>query len=416
VKGDRKAVEVWADWRQLPARRRVGELVVQVARRGEVYSFSYDDDWLKSGPKLLLDPALQHFRGPQFPEPQRGSFGIFLDSSPDRWGRVLMDRREALLARNEQRARRPLKEIDYLLGVHDTQRLGGLRFRLGDGPFLDDHVERTAPPITSLRALEQASLELERNGDELSPRFEEALRLLLVPGSSLGGARPKASVTDVDGTLWLAKFPSASDTHDVGAWEALVAELARGGGVDMAPARAVRLGQRHHTFLTKRFDRDGALRLHFSSAMTMTGHSDGEGGSYLELADFLVRHGAAPSVDLEQLWRRIVFSMCISHVDDHLRNHGFLLHDEGWRLAPAYDVNPIPFGDGHVLNIDMTSNAQDLDLAREVAPTFRVSGKRCEDIVAEVMTSVRRWRAEADRLGIPRAEQNQLANAFRLAG
>ena len=161
---------------------------------------------MKESPTLALDPSLQHFRGPQYPDAERPNFGLFLDSSPDRWGRVLMDRQEAVVARKAGRPPRPLLGVDDLLGVHDPQRLGGLRFRIGEGPFLDDDHERAAPPLTSLRALEQASLELEKTGNEDTTRYEEALALLLVPGSSLGGARPKASVTDVDGTLWLAKL------------------------------------------------------------------------------------------------------------------------------------------------------------------------------------------------------------------
>lgn len=410
---ERRNIEVWADWAELPTRTRVGELLVQTSRGKEIHSFTYEDDWLKSAP-IVLDPDLELLRGPQYPKPQRLSFGAFLDSSPDRWGRVLMDRREALVARKEKRAPRQLRSVDYLLGVHDTQRLGGLRFCVEGGPFLDDNEERTAPPITSLRALEQASLDLEREGDESSARFEEALRVLLVPGSSLGGARPKASVVDVDGSLWLAKFPSDGDTHDVGGWEEVAARLARAAGISMSPSRAVRMGHRHHTFLTQRFDRRLDLRLHFASAMTMTGHVDGDVASYLELVDVLVSHGAATDEDLEQLWRRIVFAMCISHVDDHLRNHGFLLKGNGWRLSPAYDVNPIPSGNGQVLNVDLTSNAQDLDLAREVAPWFHVSDKRRKSIVVEVVEAVRSWRDEASALGISREEQSRLANAFRL--
>ena len=414
MKVERRHIQVEADWAELPGRRRVGELVVQVTRGKEVYAFTYDPDWLKSGPKFVLDPSLQLYRGPQYPEAHRASFGVFLDSSPDRWGRVLMDRREALQARKAGRATRPLHNVDYLLGVHDPQRLGALRFKIGDGPFLDDDGERAAPPVTSLRALEQASLELERTTDETSPRFEEALRLLLVPGSSLGGARPKASVTDVDGSLWLAKFPSDGDTHDVGAWEAVAVTLARDAGIWMAPSRAERFSHRHHTFLTKRFDRQLDVRLHFASAMTLTGHVDGEPASYLELAEVLTQQGASPDEDLEQLWRRIVFSMCISHTDDHLRNHGFLLGPDGWRLAPAYDVNPIPTGNGHVLNVDMASNAQDLSLARDVAPWFRVDGRRSEQIVSEVLVAVRRWREVAQTIGLSRDEQNRLQHAFRL--
>ncbi len=415
-----RSVDVWGDWAELPARRRIGALVAQSVRGKEVFSFEYDPAWLHDGSALVLDPSLQLGRGRIFPGRQGAAsesqnFGVFLDSSPDRWGRVLMNRREAFNARKEGRPVRPLYAVDYLLGVNDPQRMGGLRFRIGEGPFLDDNEQRAAPPLTSLRALEQASLQLERRGEEDSPSSEEALRLLLVPGSSLGGARPKASVTNVDGSLWLAKFPSADDLHDVGAWEEVAARLARKAGIHMAESRAEQFTHRHHTFLTQRFDRLGDTRVHFASAMTLTGHVDGEPGSYLEIADVLVQHGANPAADLEQLWRRIVFAMCISHVDDHLRNHGFLHRDGAWRLAPAYDVNPIPTGNGHVLNIDDSSNAQDLSLARDVAPVFRVNGKTSESIIAAVRAAVRTWRDEARALGIGRDEQDRLANAFRLA-
>jgi serine/threonine-protein kinase HipA len=216
--------------------------------------------------------------------------------------------------------------------------------------------------------------------------------------------------------LWLAtkKFPSDGDVNDVGAWEAVAGTLAVDAGIWMAPSRCERFSHRHHTFLTRRFDRDQDVRRHFASAMTLTGHVDGEPASYLELADVLTRAGASPHEDLEQLWRRIVFSMCISHVDDHLRNHGFLLGTGGWRLAPAYDVNPIPTGNGHVLNIDMTSNTQDLSLARDVAPWFRVEGKRAEHIISEVIAAVRRWREVAQHVGLSRDEQNRMQHAFRL--
>lgn len=384
-------------------------------RGKEVFSFEYDEDWLKSGPKLALDPALALYSGPQFAAGGDGNFGVFLDSCPDRWGRVLMTRREALRARQEGRKARPLFGLDYLLGVHDAQRMGGLRYRVGAGPFLDDDGDVTAPPWTSIRELEQASLELESDDIEASPRYEALLNLLFVPGSSLGGARPKASVLDVDQTLWLAKFPAKDDLHNTGAWELVAARLAHKAGVVAAEARAQRFSHPHHTFLTRRFDRDErGHRIHFASGMAMTGRTDGEGASYLDLVNVLVQHGAAPAADLEQLWRRIVFSMCISNVDDHLRNHGFLLTPAGWVLSPAYDVNPSATGNGHVLNIDESSNEQDLALAREVAPFFRVKTASAETIIKEVTSAVVTWPTEAAALGISRSQQQAMAHAFRL--
>ncbi len=413
---ERDAVEVWADWDPLPAPTRLGTLFATPSRGKQVFSFEYDRAWLESTHARVLDPDLALLEGPQYAPTDRDNFGLFLDSSPDRWGRVLMQRREAQLAREQKRPERRLTELDYLLGVFDGHRLGALRFRYPKGPFLDDNADLASPPWTSLRELEQASLRLEKHGVERDPKYGAWLRLLLAPGRSLGGARPKASVLDAKGRLWLAKFPSARDIDDIGAWESVVHALASRAGIVTSEGRGERFGSHHHTFLTRRFDRTSAgRRIHFASAMTMLQRADGEdGASYLDLAHVLVQHGAHVARDLEQLWRRIVFFVCISNVDDHLRNHGFLLGPKGWSLAPAYDMNPNALGDGLNLNISETDNAQDLDLVRDVAKQFRVKSKRASEITDEVVRAVRGWRTEARRAKISRGEQDRMADAFRL--
>lgn len=415
----RRSVDVYADWKGLGGPRRMGALHVDKGRAGEVFSFEYDGAWLGSGRAQMLDPRLALSPGPQFPPAAHHNFGIFKDSAPDKFGRALMRRREARQAKVEGRAARALNDFDYLLGVHDTQRLGALRFRVAPGgPYLDDHQENAAPPMTSLRELEAASLALEREGIEEDPRYAKLLALL-APGSSLGGARPKAGVVDPDGALWIAKFPSATDDHDVGAWEAVTHRLAARAGIEVPQAQLMKLGKGHRTFVTRRFDRaPGGARVHFASAMTMLDRQDGDdaeaGASYLELADFLVRNGNDPG-DVERLWRRVVFFMCVSNVDDHLRNHGFLLDPAGgWRLAPAYDLNPVPTGDGLKLNVDEASNAQDLALARDVAPAFRIKAARAKRILEEVVNAVRSWRDEAKAIGLSRGAQQEMARAFRL--
>jgi serine/threonine-protein kinase HipA len=417
VSAPRRAIEVWADWIGLGGPSQLGTLHATTTRGKESFAFEYDRGWLDSPHSLVLDPSLQLYRGKQHAPVGRENFGVFLDSCPDRWGRVLMRRREAQLARRERRAERTLRESDYLLGVFDRHRMGALRFRLdADGPFLDDCEGMASPPWTSLRELEQACLALEREDAERDPDYDKWLRLLMAPGASLGGARPKADVSDPSGQLWIAKFPSRADELDIGAWEHVTHQLASAAGVVTSPSRAQRFASRHHTFLTLRFDRDGEQRRHFASAMTLLDRRDGEaGGSYLDLADVIVREGAAAAKDLEQLWRRIVFSICVSNVDDHLRNHGFLLSTTGWRLAPAYDLNPNEGGDGLSLAISEHDNAQDLDLALSVASSFRVSAKRAKGIVAEVVAAVRKWRAVAGRAGIARSEQQRIARAFRVA-
>lgn len=412
-------MEVCADWDGLGGPKSMGRLAATPTGGGELFSFAYDAEWLNGPHSQQLDPGLMLFAGEQYPAADRRSFGAFLDSCPDRWGRTLMDRREALLARTEGRGVRTLRDSDYLLGVHDGHRMGALRFRT-DGAFLDDGDELAAPPWTRLRELEHASLRLEQDGAEEHREYDRWLRMLVAPGSSLGGARPKASVIDPQGWLWIAKFPSRGDRYDTGGWEAVLHSLAGRAGVVTPRAEARTSGDRGHTFLSRRFDRDGAgARLHFASAMTLLERRDGDraasGASYLELADLLEQHGARTTADLEQLWRRMVFFVCVSNVDDHLRNHGFLLEPNGWSLAPAYDMNPDPLGEGLTLNISDTDNAQDLDLVREVAELFRVKSPRAGDIIDEVRTAVATWRDVATERGLKREEQDRMRRAFRLA-
>lgn len=399
----------------------MGTLLATPVRGKEVFSFEYEANWLRAEQAQVLDPALQLFAGPQYQPDAAGNFGLFLDSSPDRWGRLLMRRREAALARQEERRERTLLESDYLLGVFDSHRMGGLRFKeTADGPFLNDNRAMAAPPWTSLRELEHASLQLERDDAAHDPDYLKWLGMLVAPGSSLGGARPKASVVDPQGHLWIAKFPSRYDDHDIGSWEAVVNELAQQAGIRVAEGRVQRFNSRHGTFLSKRFDRtSNGERLHFASAITLLGYHDGtdhhDGVGYLELAEFLIANGASVTKDLTELWRRIVFNVCVSNTDDHLRNHGFLLTASGWRLSPAFDINPVPFGQGLKLNISETDNALDLELVREVAPHFRLLPATATTVMKQVVGSVREWRKVADRYSITRGDQEAMALAFEAA-
>lgn len=316
-----------------------------------------------------------------------------------------------------------LHESDYLLGVHDAFRAGALRFRLDDaGEFLDNRHGVAAPPFVQLRELEAASLALERDEDNTSAAGDDWLRMLIAPGGSLGGARPKASVVDPSGQLWIAKLPSVRDEHDVGVWELLVHTLVRACGLGVPEGLARQFASPHHTFLVKRFDRTAAgRRLHFASAMTRTGRQDGDdastGASYLEIARVLIDHGAQPGADLRELWSRIVFNMLVSNTDDHLRNHGFILvPGKGWRLSEAYDMNPVPESHGLRLNVSEADNAMELDLARSVAPYFRVAKNAVGEIIERSQAVVQQWPKIADRLRIPVREQQRMASAFRLAG
>ena len=412
---------VYAHWQGMDHPWLMGVLHSDRLRGKEVFSFEYNEDWLRNGPSQLLDPDLQLYPGPYYVNEDQENFGLFLDSSPDRWGRVLMRRREAAKARYEGRSEQRLFETDYLLGVYDGARMGALRFKLDeDGPFLNDNREMASPPWSSIRELEQISLRLEQEDVFEDPEYLKWLTILLAPGASLGGARPKASIVDNDGSLWIAKFPSRNDQEDSGAWEIVTYELAIEAGIEMAESKAQKFSSSHYTFLTRRFDRtDNGERIHFASALTMLGYKDGQdhtdGAGYLEMAEFLISHGADVNRDLEELWRRIVFSICVSNTDDHLRNHGFILTGGGWVLSPAYDINPVETGTGLKLNISYSDNSLDLDLAMEVSEYFRLDSTKAGLIMEEVKSAVRNWRFVANKYGIARSDQELKAIAFHRA-
>lgn len=411
-------IHVYADWflpdgNGLPSPQQVGTLTSSIIRNKESFSFEYTPEWLLSPYALPIDPELHLFSGRQYSDGQ--NFRIFLDSCPDRWGRLLMKRREAAIASQEERHAKVLLESDYLLGVHDQYRMGGLRFKRDiDGPFLDNNDKLAAPPTSSLRELEHAVAKIEEDNHTDDPDYLKWLFMLISPGSSLGGARPKACVIDTDNSLWIAKFPSRYDDYDIGAWEFVVHQLALDAGINMAECRLQRFNSPYHTFLTRRFDRKEDHRLHFTSAMTQLGYYDGDyEASYLELAEFITVHGSQTQQDLEQLWRRIVFNIAVSNTDDHLRNHGFILDKQGWRLSPAYDLNPVTPTHGLHLNINESDNRLDFSLAMEVADYFRIKPARTKVIHQEVCQSVSHWADKAKAIGISRAEQERMAQAFQ---
>jgi len=405
---------VYADWQGLERPTFVGILSIVHTKGHQVVSFEYDKEWIRAELAQSLDPDLQFFGGPQYLGKGKNNFGLFMDSSPDRWGRTLMDRREAILAREEGRKPRKLFEEDYLLGVYDAHRMGGLRFKVhGNDNFQHEAKGLAAPPWTSIRELEEASLALEKD-----MMFEgQALKwinMLIAPGASLGGARPKASVLDEKGHLWIAKFPSIKDTHNVGAWEMVANGLALKSGITIAEGMVRQYNSEYNTYLSKRFDRNArGERLHFASAMTLLGQTDGATGvSYLDIAGFIMRQGSSPDKDLEQLWRRIVFNIGVRNVDDHLRNHGFLLTDAGWKLSPAYDINPVYYGTGLSLNISETDNSLDFDTARGVAKYFRVTDAKATLIIEDTLKVIRQWPKLAGKYGISTKEQELMSSAF----
>lgn len=415
-----RRIGVHADW-SAGAPLLLGTMHARPSSGSEVIDFAFSDEALGDtmATKHQLDPRIRAVAGPQYPAHPRRTFGMLADASPDRWGRRLIERRFARDKREHRIAQNArLVESDYLLGVHDAFRAGALRFTLDDDTvFLDDRDRSGAPPFVRLRELEEASRAIESDASD-SATIDAALNVLLAPGASLGGARPKATVVDEHGALWIAKFPSAGDTFDVGAWEAVAHRLAQRSGITVADAASTRYTEAGTTFRVRRFDRtpDGK-RIHFASAMTLTDHTDGDGAatgaSYLDIADVLMSQGAAADEDLAELWLRIVFNIAITNADDHLRNHGFLLSADGWRLSPAYDMNPVPRAAGLALNIDERDNALDFDLVRSVAKIFRIDAAKQAEILTSVRNAIAAWRTVASAAGIARSEQDRMESAFQ---
>lgn len=408
-----KRILVYADTFEMSSPLFLGTLSATIVRGKEVFSFEYSTDWLQHKNSFEIDPNLQLYQGRHFLADEKANFGIFTDSAPDRWGRVLMDRKASLIAQKNKTNKPRLFESDYLLGVFDEHRMGALRFKLEEnGDFLNNDNAHKAPPFTSLRELEQASLKIE--SDDISKKDEKKwLDMLIAPGSSLGGARPKASVIDPKGNLWIAKFPSKKDDTDTEAWEMLVHTLAKKCKINVAEASLKKFGKRS-TFLSKRFDRLKNKRIHFASAMTLLGYSDGASDvSYLELAEFILRSCKNPNQNLKELFKRIVFSICVSNTDDHLRNHGFLLKGNEWELSPAYDITPNPNGTGLSLNIDYNkNNALDLEIPLSLAKYFNLTNKEASAIIKTIVQNVSKWKELAKEMKISRSEIAIYESAF----
>ena len=402
-------VEVWLDADFLE-RTRVGTLTHD---RGTL-RFAYEPAWLKSPQAFALDPDLSLGEGSYFPNAEAGNFRVLDDSAPDRWGQTLMKRREALNAKDEDRKPRTLYAWDFLLGVEDVSRQGALRYRRpGEVAFLA-HETLTVPLAASLRELEIVAREITAKRIDDLEALRQWLKVLVAPGASLGGARPKASFTETNGSLWIAKFPARDDTRDVGAWEALAQQLAVRAGIEVPASDLRRFSGEYHTFCVQRFDRSGGRRRFYASAMALLRKDHSEGTSYLELAEFLHARGAKDHIeaDLEQLFRRVAFNVAIGNRDDHLRNHGFLLTPTGWRLAPAFDLNPNTERADHVLNIDESDNRPSLATVIETSEWYVGSKDRGRVIMTEVLHETRKWRQAAQALKIARADVELTATAF----
>ena len=412
-----RKIYVYADFDWLKTAVLVGELGYESLRGTDSYSFCYDHNWLRQYSDLYLSADINNYTGLQFTQPDRDIFGCFGDALPDRWGRLLLNRREQIRAQEEKRPVRKLSSYDYLLGIDDYSRMGGFRFKESpDGEFINCDATLRIPPLTDIRVLVAASMEVEKSEERNLLPDKKWLLQLVHPGTSLGGARPKAGVLNEEGGLCVAKFPSRDDEYGVGLWEHLSHLLAKEAGVEAAETRAITAGEKYHTLLSKRFDRttDGRRR-HFASAMTLLGLTDGcnaqTGNGYLDIVDFILQHCCNVEANLRQLYRRVAFSIAIGNSDAHFRNHGFLLTPKGWTLSPAYDLNPT-FNDHQSLLINATTNRSDLQLLLASSEEYMIGKEEATHIIEEVKDGVSQWRSMATRLGIAKREMDLFAQVF----
>ena len=411
-----KKLYVYADFDWLNTPQLIGELTCDSVRGGETYGFSYDKEWLSKYGDVLLSEDLQNYPGIQYTRPQRDIFACFSDALPDRWGRTLLNRREQIAASEQKRPVRRLTSFDYLMGIDDASRMGGFRFtETPGGTFINCEASLRVPPLASVRELMHAAHEIEASEEKHLLPSKKWLAQLLHPGTSLGGARPKASVMDEDSILTVAKFPSRKDDYDVGLWEHFCHVMGRKAGIVVADTRTI-MGEDYHILLSKRFDRnDGGKRIHFASALTLLGLTDGDNAStgygYPDIVDFIIQHGSNVEQNLEELYRRVAFYIIVGNSDDHFRNHGFLLTRKGWELSPAYDINPTLY-DNQSLLINRTTSESDLNILLASAGDYMLSTEKAKTIIDEVKSAMKSWRNEARRLGLPQRDIDMFASRF----
>ena len=413
-----RTVYIYADFDWLNEPLLIGELGYETLRGSDSYSFKFDNDWLRQYGSIFLSADINNYPGQQYTQPGKDIFGCFSDALPDRWGRLLLNRREQILAAEEQRPVRNLSSFDYLMGIDDFSRMGGFRFKESkDRDFINCNPSLRIPPLTDIRALVAASMEVEKS-EELNQLPEKKWLLQLIqPGTSLGGARPKAGVMDEQGRLCVAKFPSRHDDYDVSLWEHLSHLLAKDAGVVTAETAVIKSGDKYHALLSRRFDRtEDGRRLHFASAMTLLGLSDGcdakTGHGYLDIVDFILQNCCDVENNLRQLYRRVAFNIAIGNSDDHFRNHGFLLTPSGWTLSPAYDMNPT-LNDHQALLINSTTNHADLKVLFDSCEEYMIGKKDAQNIISEVKEGVKHWRSIASRLGIAKRETDVFEQVFQ---
>jgi hypothetical protein len=410
---------VFADFDWLDKPELVGELCYEKLRGSDSYAFQYDEHWLKGHAEVKLSEDINNYPGMQYTQPGQDVFGCFSDALPDRWGRTMLKRREQILASEEKRAVRSLSSFDYLMGIDDFSRMGGFRFKKElEREFINVSASLKIPPLTELKDLLHASREIEKSEEANVLPEKKWIAQLIQPGSSLGGARPKASVLDEKGNLCIAKFPSRKDDYDAGLWEHFSHLLAQKAGIEVAQTKVLGGLGKYHTFLSRRFDRkDEAKRVHFASSMSLLGLKDGDnaqgGYGYLDMVDFILQGCCDVEQNLQELYRRVAFNMCIGNSDDHFRNHGFLLTQKGWTLSPAYDMNPT-LNEYQSLLVNESSNKADISVLLDSCESYLIKKEIAANIIQEVQTAVSGWESLAVQLQIPVREMTLFKDRFKL--
>ncbi len=392
-----KRITVYADFDFLTSPQEIGILGYENVRGKDHFVFEYSREWLKYYGGILLSGDLMNVPSLQHPRGNDNVFGFVKDSFPDRWGRLLLDRRERLMAQSEGRPKRALTNYDYLIGIEDFTRMGGIRYKREDS---DDYINTGAkylvPPIESLRALCDACHEIELAEERNELPEQRWLDQLIDPGTSLGGARPKANVVDTDGKLYVAKFPSKKDLDNTELFEHFSHRLAAKAGVNVAETRTIKISKDRDILLSERFDRtmDGK-RIHFASAMSLLGLDDGAGSStgngYLDIVDFILQGCTDVRQNLRELYRRVAFNIMFGNTDDHFRNHGFLLTPKGWTLSPAYDINP-GAKSHQCLLIDQYTEQSDINALFSASENYMLERQEAAEIIEEVRAAIKDWR------------------------
>ena len=410
-------IYVYADFNWLKKVELVGELSMQSIRGKESYSFEFSKDWLKNYGSIQLSDDINNYTGIQYCQQNNEIFGCFADSLPDRWGRTLILRREQILAMEEKRPVRRLTEFDFLTGIDDYTRIGGFRYKIDPtGEFINTSNKLQIPPITEIKELVRASNEIELSEEKNTLPQKKWLFQLIQPGTSLGGARPKATIIDENKHLYIAKFPSRNDLYDVGLWEHLSHLLAKESGLNCSESKVIKAGNKYHTLLSKRFDRTADnKRIHYASAMTMLGLKDGcnanTGNGYLDIVNYIIKNCCNVDFNLKELYRRVAFNISIGNSDDHFRNHGFLLTPQGWTLSPAFDINPSLSKEQSLLINSYTSKS-DLNILLDSCEEYMLNHSTAKQIIEEVLKGISKWKLLANKINIPQSEQNIFKDRF----